>query len=288
MVTVTTAELSPFVVGIVYCGVILACEEVFEVGRARDWTLALSEWAAPQRDLVAFTGRCLVHRAQILQLSGSWSDALEEARRAASRFVETKNPAAGVAHYRQAELLRLRGEFAAAAAAYREASRCGWEPQPGLAQLRLAQGKRDAALAAIRRASAEIAHPLKRAALLPRMSRSRSPPARSRKRGRHRASCASLRAGTRARCSRRSPLTREGRSHSPKARRTSRSSACARPGRSGSSSTRPTRSRARGLWLRERVLPSATRRRRRSSSRPRARSSSGSELRPICPARDAG
>ena len=166
-VTVSTAELSPFVVGIVYCGVILACQEVFEVRRAREWTLALTEWVDQQRDLYAFTGRCLVHRAEILQLSGSWSDALEEARRAGRRLTETMNPAAGVAHYRQAELLRLRGEFGAAEDAYREASHAGWEPQPGLAQLRLAQGKCDAAFATIRRASAEIAEPLKRAALLP-------------------------------------------------------------------------------------------------------------------------
>jgi DNA-binding CsgD family transcriptional regulator len=167
MVIVTSEELTPFVVGIVYCGVILACQDVFEVGRAREWTHALATWAEQQRDLVAFTGRCLVHRAEILQLGGSWPDALEEARRACGRFVETRNPAAGVAHYRQAELRRLRGEFAAAEEEYREASRFGWEPQPGLAQLRLAQGKLDAALAMIRRASAELSEPLKRAALLP-------------------------------------------------------------------------------------------------------------------------
>jgi DNA-binding CsgD family transcriptional regulator len=167
MVTVTTVELSPFVVGIVYCGVILACEAGFEVGRAREWTLELTQWVEQQRDLVAFTGRCLVHRAAILQLGGSWSEAFEEARLAAERLVETKNPAAGLALYRQGELLRLRGEFEAAEDAYRDASRNGWEPQPGLAQLRLAQGKRDAALAAIRRANAEVEDPLKRATLLP-------------------------------------------------------------------------------------------------------------------------
>jgi DNA-binding CsgD family transcriptional regulator len=167
MVTVTTSELSPFVVGIVYCGVILACQAGFEVGRAREWTLELTRWVEQQQDVVAFTGRCLVHRAEILQLGGSWPEALEEARLAAERLVTTRNPAAGLAFYRQAELLRLRGEFEAAEEAYRDASRNGWEPQPGLAQLRLAQGKRDAALAAIRRADAEVAEPLKRAALLP-------------------------------------------------------------------------------------------------------------------------
>jgi DNA-binding CsgD family transcriptional regulator len=167
MVTATTGDLSPFVIGIVYCGVILACQAVFEVGRAREWTLALTEWTDRQPDLVAFTGRCRVHRAEILQLGGSWVDALDEARRACERFVETSNPAAGVAYYRHGELLRLRGDFAAAEDAYREASRYGWEPQPGLAQLRLAQGKREAALSAIRRATAETSEPLKRAALLP-------------------------------------------------------------------------------------------------------------------------
>jgi tetratricopeptide (TPR) repeat protein len=131
MVTATTSDLTPFVLGIVYCGVILACQEVFEVGRAREWTLALSTWADEQPDLVAFTGRCRIHRAEILQLGGSWSDALEEAGSACRRMIETQNAAAGIAYYRRAELLRLRGEFAAAEEAYREASSFGWEPQPG-------------------------------------------------------------------------------------------------------------------------------------------------------------
>ena len=166
MVAVTTGELSPIPTGLVYCAVILACQEVYELGRAREWTSALSRWCADQPDLVAFTGRCLVHRAEIMQLEGAWPDALEEARRASLRFVETRNPAAGLALYRQGELHRLQGEFEAAEAAYREASRSGWEPQPGLAQLRLAQRRKGAAAAAIRRAAGEIAEPLKRAGLL--------------------------------------------------------------------------------------------------------------------------
>jgi ATP/maltotriose-dependent transcriptional regulator MalT len=167
MVAITAEELSPIVTGIVYCGVILACQDVYEVRRAREWTRALSDWWALQPEMVAFTGRCLVHRAEILQLDGSWPDALAEARRAGDRFVETRNPAAGLARYRQGELLRLQGEFAAAEKAYREASGFGWEPQPGLAQLRLAQGRIEAAAAAIRRAEAATARLLERARLLP-------------------------------------------------------------------------------------------------------------------------
>jgi DNA-binding NarL/FixJ family response regulator len=167
MVAVTAEELSPIVTGLVYCGVILACREVYEMRRAREWTRALSDWWALQPEMVAFTGRCLVHRAEVLQLDGAWRDALEEARRAGERFGETKNPAAGLARYRQGELLRLQGEFAAAEEAYRLASAFGWEPQPGLAQLRLAQGRCEAAAAAIRSAEAAATAVLDRARILP-------------------------------------------------------------------------------------------------------------------------
>jgi ATP/maltotriose-dependent transcriptional regulator MalT len=167
MVAVSTEELSPVVAGLAYCAVILACQQVFELRRAREWTLALDRWRRAQPDMVAFTGRCLVHRAEILQLGGSWEDALGEARRAGRRFVETNSPNAGLALYREAELLRLRGDLDGAEEAYRAASRAGWEPQPGLAQLRLAQGRGDAATAAIRRALAERSDPLRRAELLP-------------------------------------------------------------------------------------------------------------------------
>ena len=167
MVAVTADDLSPIVTGIVYCGVILACQEVYEVRRAREWTRALSDWWALQPEMVAFTGRCLVHRAEILQLDGSWREALEEARRAGERFLETKNPAAGLARYRQGELLRLRGEFVAAEQAYKEASTLGWEPQPGLAQLRLGQGRTTVAATAIRRAEAGATQHLERVRLLP-------------------------------------------------------------------------------------------------------------------------
>jgi DNA-binding NarL/FixJ family response regulator len=167
MVVVTTEDLSPVIAGVVYCALILTCQEVFEIRRAREWTLALDRWWRQQPDMVAFTGRCLVHRAEILQLGGSWADALEEARRAGRRFVETNNRAAGLALYREAELLRLRGELAEAETAYRAAGNAGWDPQPGLAQLRLAQGEADAASSAIRRATEEATDSSRRAQMLP-------------------------------------------------------------------------------------------------------------------------
>jgi ATP/maltotriose-dependent transcriptional regulator MalT len=171
MVAVTTGELSPVATGIVYCGVVLACEEAFELRRAREWTAALTRWCEEQDDLVAFTGRCLAHRARVLQLHGDWQDALDAAGAAERRSEEGSNRiSAARACYLRGELRRLRGEFGDAEAAYGEASRLGLEPPPGFALLRLAQGRGDAAASAISRASDEATGRLARAALLPALA----------------------------------------------------------------------------------------------------------------------
>jgi DNA-binding CsgD family transcriptional regulator len=168
MVSVTAGELSPIVAGMVYCNTIGFWQSVYELRRAREWTEALTRWCEQQPDMVAHTGVCLVHRAEIMQLQGAWDAALEEARRAAERFAEGVLNArvCGKAYYRQGEVHRLRGERAAEES-YREASRRGYEPQPGLALLRLAEGKGDAASSAMRRVLDEAPLPRARAALLP-------------------------------------------------------------------------------------------------------------------------
>ena len=168
LVAVTSEEPSPVIAGVVYCSTIAFCQAVFDLGRAQAWTEAHTAWCERQSGMRAYMGACFVHRAEIMTLAGNWSAALAEVRRAEGYRQGVLNErVAGEAAYRRGEVHLLRGELESAEAAYREASRRGREPQPGLALLRLAQGDGEAAAAALRRALGEAGRPLTRAALLP-------------------------------------------------------------------------------------------------------------------------
>ena len=130
MVAVVAGEVWPPVAGNLYCSMIDACLEMFDVRRAHEWTEALGAWWQQQPEMVTFTGQCLVHRAEILQLHGAWAEALAEAERAGERLAHAADRyATGAALYRQAELHRVRGELAAAEDAYRAGEPVGSGPR---------------------------------------------------------------------------------------------------------------------------------------------------------------
>ena len=168
MMAVTDGKLSPIVTGLIYCSVIEICQNYQIQNRAKEWTEALSEWCGKQPEIVAFTGRCLIHRSEILIFDGKWTEAIAEAGAACRRLLAGPvEHHAGPAYYQEGEVLRLSGRYEEADESYRLASRLGFDPQPGLALMRLRQGKSQAALSSIKRTLAAVGDAIGRMRLLP-------------------------------------------------------------------------------------------------------------------------
>ncbi|HEV3400179.1 MAG TPA: hypothetical protein VG078_00005, partial [Acidimicrobiales bacterium] len=167
MVSVEAGEVSPIVAGDAYCTVIDGCHEVFDVRRCEVWCESFTRWCDAQPDLVLYRGHCLLHRAELLQLHGRWAEGVAVAREACERLAQPVNLLViGGAHYVEAELHRLRSEFAEAEQAYERAHQAGCDPHPGLSLLRLAEGRVDAARAGVRRALAQSERAVGRAKVL--------------------------------------------------------------------------------------------------------------------------
>ena len=163
-----SGELRPDITGVIYCNMIATCTDMADYRRAGEWTEAAKRWCDRQ-SINGFPGVCRVHRAEIMRLRGSWLDAEEEATRACTELSDFGFfNIASDAFYELGEIRLRMGEVALAEEAFRQANEMGRDPMPGLALLRLAEGKRDAAWAAIRRAVDEAPEePLRRARLLP-------------------------------------------------------------------------------------------------------------------------
>ena len=165
-VAAVSGELKPLTTGVIYCNLIDVCEQLADFRRAREWTEAASRWC--EREAIAgFPGMCRVHRSEVMWLRGSWHDAEQEARRAAEELRDFNVSYAAEALYRIGEIRLSRGDLREASDAFREAHELGREPHPGLALLRLAEGKVDAAAVTMRRALAAETRPLARIRLLP-------------------------------------------------------------------------------------------------------------------------
>jgi class 3 adenylate cyclase len=160
-------EIDPIATGVVYCVTIDSCQALGDCGRAAEWTDAANRWC-DRLDITGFPGACRIHRAEIMRLRGEWPRAEDQALTACDELREYNTYITAHGYYEIGEIRRRRGDFAAAQEAYATARELGREPEPGLALLRLAQGKVDTAARAIRRElEREELDPLARAQRLP-------------------------------------------------------------------------------------------------------------------------
>jgi tetratricopeptide (TPR) repeat protein len=151
MTSVVAGEVSDYFTGAIFCNVIGACLEIADVRRASDWAEAAQAWVKSIPPESPYPGMCRINRAEVLSLRGDWSQAETESRRAAQELLNGHDSQlAGEAFYETGEVRRRLGDLAGAEEAFERAHELGFEPHPGLALLRLAQGKVEAALAALR------------------------------------------------------------------------------------------------------------------------------------------
>ncbi|MDZ7733014.1 MAG: hypothetical protein U5R31_07740 [Acidimicrobiia bacterium] len=141
MLGALSERLHPVWTGATYCHLMDACHELSDVRRAKEWTDAAAQWCDQIPDAALYRGICRVHRAQVLQVQGSWEQAEREASRACADVAHLHVGTVAEGHYEIGEIRRLRGDLAGAEEAYKRAHGLGRDPQPGLALTRLEQGR---------------------------------------------------------------------------------------------------------------------------------------------------
>ena len=148
-VATTSGELDPLSTGVVYCELVCALQGLAQYDLAEEWTEAMERWRQSSA-IGSLHGRCRVHRAEILRLRGSCDEAEKEALLACEELRPYLRRELG---WPLSELGRIRlrkGDIQGAEEALLAAHRAGWDPQPGLALVRLAQGDVASAVASIR------------------------------------------------------------------------------------------------------------------------------------------
>lgn len=166
MLEASSLEMAPGWAGNIYCHLMAACYELGDIGRAAAWTQSTSAWCDAMAPAVLFKGICRVHRAQVMQIRGDWAQAQDEAERVCEDVAHIHVGVVAEGHYQIGEIKRLRGDLDGAEQAYQDGHRLGRDPEPGLALLRLAQGRAEAASTLIRSALTGVGDPLARARLL--------------------------------------------------------------------------------------------------------------------------
>ncbi len=166
MAAIVTGEIDPYFTGIIYCSLIGACLSLSDLRRAAEWSDAARAWCDTIPPDSPYPGACRANRAEVARLRGAWPEAEAEAVLAAEQLMVIEPLIAASAFLQVAEVRRRTGDLAGADAAYTRAHELGEDPQPGLALLRLAQGKTEAARSAVEAALEGEPRPVQRSRLL--------------------------------------------------------------------------------------------------------------------------
>ncbi|HVM13838.1 MAG TPA: helix-turn-helix transcriptional regulator [Egibacteraceae bacterium] len=167
MVAVVNGELTPLFTGWVYCNALSTCHDLADLSRAIEWTDSAMRWCDDLQAGRLYPGICRLHVVELATLRGAWETAALMAQQACDELTSHDPRYAGEAHYLIGELHRMAGDLDLAEEAFTRAHRLGRVPQPGLARVRLAQGRLDAAVNGLRLALEPVpVAPLRRTELL--------------------------------------------------------------------------------------------------------------------------
>lgn len=162
MVAASSGQLSsPLVEILAYLAVMEGCRLLGDVTRAREWTTSISRLQSRNPDLAAFRGVLALHRAEFDHMGGAWDSAID------GIDTITDSPLKGAAALLRADILRERGDHAAAGRAYDAAAARGADTVLGRALLHHALGEHEPARSLIRRALVERDDVCDRAPVLP-------------------------------------------------------------------------------------------------------------------------
>src|SRR3954454_6049954 len=156
-VATVSGDLDPLSTGVVYCELVCALQGLAQYDAAEEWTEAMERWSKTNA-IGSLHGRCRGHRAEILRLRGSCGEAETEALGACEELRPYLRREMGWPLSELGRIRLRRGDVDGAEEAFLAAHRAGWDPQPGLALVRLAQGDAAAAAASIRDA---LEHPMR-------------------------------------------------------------------------------------------------------------------------------
>ena len=82
-------ELGAYTTGVVFCNVISTCRDLADYRRATEWADAATRWCERQ-SIKGFPGVCRVHRAEIMRLVGSWTEAASELEQACDELFDVQ------------------------------------------------------------------------------------------------------------------------------------------------------------------------------------------------------